>query len=76
MRATFGLAAPELLDTQYAHEIWALYQAGTLQPDTPVTGRFIHEAGTADVAAVLDQIESARAEAEARQRGREEDAGD
>ena len=71
LRATFGRAAPELLDTEYAHEIWARYQASELTPETPLTGRFVHEARSADVDAVLDQIEEARREAEARQRGRE-----
>jgi RIO kinase 1 len=71
MRASFGRAAPELLDTQYAHEIWALYEASALKPDSPLTGRFEHAARRADVDAVLDQIEEARFEAEARQRGRE-----
>jgi RIO kinase 1 len=71
MRASFGRAAPELLETDYANEIWKLYQAGELRPDTPLTGQFVHDAVTADVGAVLDQIEEARREAEARQRGRE-----
>jgi RIO kinase 1 len=71
MRAAFATAAPELLSTEYAHEIWKLYQAGELQPDSPLTGRFIHDATAADVAAVLHQIEVERLEAEARQRGRE-----
>lgn len=71
MRATFARAAPELLNTNYAHEIWKHYQASALNPDTPLTGRFTHNPAKADVAAVLDQIEEARWEAEARQRGRE-----
>ncbi len=76
MRATFGRAAPELLETDYAHEIWKLYQSTELKPDTPLTGRFTHDAAKADVDAVLDQIEEARWEAEARQRGRDEAESD
>jgi len=72
MRAAFGRAAPELLQTTYAREIWKLYQAGVLAPDTPLTGRYTEQLGAADLGAVLDQIEDARREAEARQRGREE----
>lgn len=72
MRAAFARAAPELLETEYAREIWRLYTASELQPDTPLTGRFSHDPGQADVGAVLAQIEEARREAEARQRGREE----
>jgi RIO kinase 1 len=72
MRAAFGRAAPELLATAYAQEIWKLYEAGTLTPETALTGRFTDNLAEADLGAVLDQIEDARREAEARQRGREE----
>src|ERR1700733_14810661 len=72
MRAAFARAAPELLQTSYAQEIWRLYQAGVLAPDTPLTGHFTEQLAEADLGAVLDQIEDARREAEARQRGREE----
>ncbi|HEY4971968.1 MAG TPA: PA4780 family RIO1-like protein kinase [Steroidobacteraceae bacterium] len=72
MRAAFARAAPELLQTAYAQEIWKLYQAGLLTPETPLTGHFTEELAEADLGAVLDQIEDARREAEARQRGREE----
>jgi RIO kinase 1 len=70
MRETFARAAPELMQTDYAHEIWKLYQAGELTPETPLTGRYTHSTVAADVDAVLDQIEEARLEAEARARGR------
>jgi RIO kinase 1 len=72
MRAAFGRAAPELLETSYAQEIWKLYQAGLLTPESALTGRFTEQLADADLGAVLDQIEDARREAEARQRGREE----
>jgi RIO kinase 1 len=72
MRAAFGRAAPELLETAYAQEIWKLYQAGLLTPESALTGRFSEQLADADLGAVLDQIEDARREAEARQRGREE----
>ena len=72
MRATFAVAAPELQGTQYAHEIWQHYRAGTLTAETLLTGRFVHDQTAADVDLVLDHIDAARAEAEARQRGREE----
>jgi len=72
MRASFGRAAPELLDTQYAREIWALYEAGELKLDTPLTGIYIDTRPAADVDALLDRIEDARLEADARERGREE----
>ena len=72
MRASLGRAFPELLETQYAHEIWALYESGELMPDSVLTGRFERDSAAADVDAVLTQIEDERREAEARQRRREE----
>jgi RIO kinase 1 len=72
MRTAFARAAPELLQTAYAQEIWQLYQASALTPETVLTGQYAEELAEADLGAVLDQIEDARREAEARQRGREE----
>lgn len=71
MRDSFARAAPELADTQYAREIWKLYQSSELKPDSVLTGRYTDTSGTADVGAVLDQIDEARREAEARERGRQ-----
>jgi RIO kinase 1 len=72
MRATFGQFAPELLETEYAKEMWDLFEAGDLLPDTVLTGRHGRIELEADVEAVLDEIDEARFEAEARERGREE----
>ena len=72
MREAFGRTAPELLATEYAHEIWKLYEAGQLQPESPLTGRFEHDRAAVDVVAVLDLIEDERLFAEERQRRREE----
>ena len=71
MRTTFGRVVPELLDTHYAHEIWDLYQAGVLTPDMRLSGEYVHDDSDPDVDGVLDEIEDARLEAEARERGRE-----
>jgi RIO kinase 1 len=71
MRSAFGRAAPELLETEYAHEIWALYEAGTLTPETVLTGRYARETAAPDVDAVIAQIEDERREAEERQRRRD-----
>jgi RIO kinase 1 len=68
LRETFGRGAPELLDTHYAHEIWALYSAGELTPDSVLTGRFIFDETAPDVEGVLAHIEDERHEAEERQR--------
>jgi RIO kinase 1 len=62
----FGRYAPELLRTQYGPEIWALYQRGVLQPDTPLTGRFEARSAPVDVAGVLRVVDDARAEERAR----------
>jgi len=36
----FGQFDPTLLTTQYAEEIWSLYEHGELNPDVKLTGRF------------------------------------
>jgi RIO kinase 1 len=66
LRETFGRSAPELLQTHYAHEIWALYAAGTLSPDSPLSGEFTFDETAADVEGVLAHIEEERRLAEER----------
>lgn len=68
----FSQFAPSLANTQYGKEIWALYGAGLLQPDTVLTGRIEASKRPADVGAVLREIDLARKEEEARQRYREQ----
>lgn len=72
MARYFGQFAPELLNTQYAREIWRLYQHAELKPDSVLTGHYDFPDEIADVDGVLHQIEEARREFERRQRGREE----
>jgi RIO kinase 1 len=72
MRSTFGRYAPELLETEFARELWALFEAGGLTPDSTLTGRFARDTSIPDVDAVLVHIEDERREAEERQRRREE----
>lgn len=72
LRDAFSRAAPELLQTHYAHEIWALFEAGELMPDSELTGRFVFDETAADVEGVLTHIENERLEAEERQRRLEE----
>jgi RIO kinase 1 len=62
----FGRFAPSLQTSQYGKEIWALYQAGLLTPETPLTGYVAPDETKADVGAVLREIEDARLEEEAR----------
>lgn len=70
LRATLGRAAPDLLETRYAHEIWALYQNANLTPDTLLTGQFVLDEQAADLDAVFDSIDDALREQAARERGR------
>ena len=57
--AYYGQSAPELLDGHYADEIWALYEAGELHPDTQLTGDYSQELVAADTDSVLLEIEAA-----------------
>jgi RIO kinase 1 len=66
LRGFFGRFAPELLDTDYGHEIWDLYRRGILDPAVALTGRFEHETGAVDVGNVMREIDDARAEEAAR----------
>jgi serine/threonine-protein kinase RIO1 len=43
LRGTLGEFAPELLETEYAREIWALFEAGHLKPESKLTGVFARE---------------------------------
>jgi RIO kinase 1 len=62
----YALFAPELKNTNYAKEIWSLYEDGELQPETELTGLFEEELQSADVDAVLLEIKAAMAEEAAR----------
>ena len=72
MRASFGRSAPDLLETDYAREIWALFEAGALTPEAPLTGICARDETPADVAAVLTTIDDERRAAEERERRRAE----
>lgn len=76
LTATLGAFAPELLDTWYGEEMWALYEAGDLRPDSELTGMFVPDASTPDVDGVRQAINDAREEALIRQQGREAAAED
>ena len=66
LRNYFGGYAPELLSTNYGKEIWALYEAGALQPDTALTGRFERMEKAVDLDSVMQEIDDARLEEAAR----------
>jgi RIO kinase 1 len=64
----FSRFAPQLALTRYGKEIWTLYGAGLLTPETVLTGRVAEDARPANVGAVLHEIELARREAEEQER--------
>jgi len=77
MTAYYGLSAPELLGSQYAKEMWALYEEGELHPEAQLTGVFDDDGDSADVDAVLQEIQAAMEEEENRlARIRQADASD
>ena len=67
MAEYFGQFAPELLDTRYAEEMWALFEEGKLTPDSPLTGKVEETQDSADVQAVLREIKAALADEARRQ---------
>ncbi len=71
IRGTLGRFAPELLATEYAREIWALFEAGDLQAGSKLTGVFARDEAVADPDAVMTVIEDAREENIRRELGRQ-----
>ncbi|MFG0722748.1 PA4780 family RIO1-like protein kinase [Pseudomonas sp. GLN_6] len=67
MAEYFGQFAPELKFTKYAKEMWALYEAGELTPDSPLTGEFDDPEEEADIDAVMREIKAALADEARRQ---------
>ncbi|MEH6365676.1 PA4780 family RIO1-like protein kinase [Pseudomonas marincola] len=67
MAAYFGQFAPELRYSKFAKEMWALYEAGELTPDSVLTGEFDDPEDSADVDAVMREIKAALAEEARRQ---------
>lgn len=62
----YGLFAPEILETRYAGEIWALYEAGDLHPEVSLCGEHDAIEKAADVDTVLEEIRQAMLEEEQR----------
>jgi RIO kinase 1 len=65
--AYYGLYAPEILNTRYAEEIWALYEAGDLTPEVALSGEFDVIESNPDVDAVIEEIKQAMIEEQQRQ---------
>ena len=62
LRATLGRHAPELLATEFAREMWALFEQGELRPDSMLTGMFAIEETVVDPNDVMLVIDDAREE--------------
>ncbi len=58
--------APELSNSHYAPEMWALFEAGDLHPNTELTGQFEENTESADVDIVLEEIKQAFIEEQSR----------
>ena len=74
IRSTLGRFAPELLETEFAQEMWALYEKGELLAESKLTGIFAREDAPADSRGVMRAIDDAREEAMRRQLGRQDRA--
>jgi RIO kinase 1 len=72
IRGTLGRFAPELLETEYAREMWALFEQGELTADTKLSGIFARDEAVADADGVLLAVEDARQDALQRELGRAE----
>ena len=63
IRNTLGRFAPELLETEFAREMWSLLEQGELTADSELTGIFAREERQTDPESVLAVIDDAREEA-------------
>ncbi|MGF1911753.1 YrbL family protein [Vibrio kasasachensis] len=62
IRDYYSQFAPELQVTEYAKEMWALYEKGDLLPDSELTGQFTEIDIEADLATIMQEIDAARYE--------------
>jgi len=71
IRGSLGCYASELLETEFAREMWSKFERGELTADTQLTGVFARDEMAANADAVLLAVEDAREEALQRELGRE-----
>jgi len=64
MTRYYAQFAPQLKNSRYGQEIWALYEAGLLTADTKLTGKFKETNKIADVDDIMGEITAARKEHE------------
>src|SRR6201981_2818484 len=53
IRNTLGRFAPELLETEFAREMWSLFEQGELKADSELTGRFARDETQTDPDVVI-----------------------
>jgi RIO kinase 1 len=70
IRGTLGRFAPELLDTEFAREMWAQFEQGELTADSKLKGVFARDETIVDADKVLLAVEDAREEALRRELGK------
>lgn len=73
MTTYYGQYAPELLGSEYAKEMWALYESGELTPNTKLTGVFIDDSKDADIDGLMAEINAVMEEARLRKERQLED---
>ncbi|TLZ52023.1 MAG: serine protein kinase RIO [Gammaproteobacteria bacterium] len=71
IRGTLGRFAPELLETEFAREMWAQFEQGELTADSKLTGVFARAETLVNPDTVLLAVQDAREEALQRELGRE-----
>src|SRR5579862_2400478 len=71
IRGTLGRFAPELLESEFAREMWALFERGELTAESTLSGVFARDETPANADEVLLAVEDAREEALQRELGRE-----
>jgi len=76
LRHHLGRYAPDLLDTEYGKEIWALYAGGQLQPDSKLTGRYEPVQDDVNLEHLMAIIDAAREEERERRARMTADEGD
>jgi|TARA_B110000091_G_scaffold117602_1_gene126808 RIO kinase 1 len=62
----YGQFAPQLLQSKYAQEMWALFEGGELTTETELSGLFKENTDAADVDTVIEEIKAAFAEEQER----------
>ncbi|GIU30217.1 serine protein kinase RIO [Shewanella schlegeliana] len=59
MTQYYGQFAPSLRASKYAQEMWLKFESGKLSPDAELTGQFVETEQSADIDAILAEIQAA-----------------